>query len=275
MKIDSHQHFWIFDEIRDSWMTDDMSVIKHNFLPTQLQPILEANNIDGCIAVQATQSSEETLFLLKLAKENTFIKGIVGWVNLQADDIEQQLAGYAKEPLIKGFRHILQAEPNDAFMLGEKFMHGISLLHKYNFSYDILIYPKHLPYAKQLVASFPQQRFVIDHMAKPNIKAHEITQWAIDIKEIATLKNVYCKISGMVTEADWHNHNYQDFIPYIDVVIRAFGKNRIMFGSDWPVCLLAANYEKMLEITQHFFSRVSEEDKNLFFGNNAKTFYKL
>jgi len=275
LTIDAHQHFWKYNPIRDSWMTDEMHAIKKDFLPNHLHHLLKANGIDGCIAVQADQSEEETKFLLQLAGENTFIKGIVGWVNLQTADVEERLEHFSHFKLVKGFRHIVQSEPEDDFMLGTKFMYGISLLHKYNFTYDILIYPRHLPYAKKLVACFPQQHFVIDHIAKPNIRQQDLLQWKKHMTEIAAFDNVYCKISGMVTEASWHTHTYQDFVPYLDVIVDVFGIDRIMFGSDWPVCLLAASYREVLGIVKEYFSSFSQEEQQLFFGGNAIRFYNL
>jgi len=275
LTIDAHQHFWKYNPVRDSWMTDEMHAIRKDFLPNHLHHLLKANGVDGCVAVQADQSEEETKFLLQLASENTFIKGVVGWLNLQADNIEERLEYFSQFRLVRGFRHIVQSEPEDDFMLGTKFMYGISLLHKYNFTYDILIYPRHLPYAKKLVACFPQQRFVIDHIAKPNIRQQDLQQWKKHIIEIAAFENVYCKISGMVTEAGWHTHAYKDFAPYLDVITDAFGINRIMFGSDWPVCLLAASYKEVLDIVQEYFSSFSTVEQQLFFGGNAISFYNL
>lgn len=275
LTIDAHQHFWKYNPIRDSWMTDEMHAIRKDFLPNHLHHLLKANGIDGCIAVQADQSEAETKFLLQLAGENTFIKGVVGWVNLQAADIEDRLEYFSQFKLVKGFRHIVQSEPEDDFLLSTKFMYGISLLHKYNFTYDILIYPRHLPYAKKLVACFPQQRFVIDHIAKPNIRRHDMPQWKKHINEIAANDNVYCKVSGMVTEAGWHSHTYLNFVPYLDVIVEAFGIDRIMFGSDWPVCLLSATYKEVLGIVQQYFSTFSTVEQQLFFGGNAISFYHL
>jgi L-fuconolactonase len=275
LTIDAHQHFWKYNPIRDSWMTDEMHAIRKDFLPNHLHHLLKANKIDGCVAVQADQSEEETKFLVQLALENTFIKGVVGWVNLMANNIEERLEHFSQFKLIKGFRHIVQSEPEDDFMLGTKFMYGISLLHKYNFTYDILIYPRHLPYAKKLVACFPQQRFVIDHIAKPNIRHHDLLQWKKHLTEIAAYENVYCKISGMVTEANWNTHTYMDFVPYLDVIVEAFGIDRVMFGSDWPVCLLAASYKEVLGIVQEYFASFSSVEQQLFFGGNATSFYNL
>lgn len=274
MRIDSHQHFWHYDPIKHDWIDDEMAIIRKDFLPNDLQPIFQANNIDGCVAVQADQTEAETNFLLQLSNENRFIKGIVGWVDLRADNIEERLAHFKQFPIIKGFRHVLQGE-EPSFMLHEKFQNGISKLHQFGFTYDILIFPQHLSAAKELVGNFPEQQFVIDHIAKPYIKSGLIDEWKEDMKAIAQFPNVHCKISGMVTEANYKNWKPADFRPYLDTVVEAFGTDRIMFGSDWPVCLVAASYEQMIGIVQDYFSSFSKEEQDKFFGLNATTFYNL
>jgi L-fuconolactonase len=274
-RIDAHQHFWKFDPVRHNWITNEMSVIKKDFLPHDLQPLLLQNNFDGCVVVQVDQSEKETQFLIELAKENDFIKGVVGWVNLQSDDIEEKLEYYKAFNIIKGFRHILQAEEDRKFMLNSQFMRGVSLLHKHNFTYDILIYADQLKYVKGFVAGFPKQKFVIDHLAKPDIKHKNSEEWKKDIYAAAEYENVYCKISGMVTEADWGKWKEEDFTPYLDTIVEAFGVNRIMFGSDWPVCLLAASYSQVADIPAKYFSSFSELEQDKFFGGNAIQFYDL
>jgi L-fuconolactonase len=274
-KIDAHQHFWIFDPVKDSWINDDMLVIKRDFLPADLFPVLEQNGIDGCVAVQASQFEQETDFLLNLAAENDFIKGVVGWVDLKADDLEEKLQDYKQNSILKGFRHVLQAEPDKKYMLQPEFKKGIAALQKHGYTYDILIYPEHLPYAAQLAGDFPDQRFVVDHLAKPNIKDQEINDWKKDIQALAKHENVHCKISGMLTEADWQSWKTADFIPYLDVVFNAFGINRVMFGSDWPVCLLAGGYKRTTEIMQMYCAQLSQNEQDLFWGENATSFYSL
>jgi L-fuconolactonase len=275
MRIDAHQHFWKYNPERDSWITDDMAVIQRDFLPEDLFSLLQRNGIDGCITVQSVQSEEENTFQLLHAEQHDFIKGVVGWVDLQSHAVEDRLAHYSGFKKLKGFRHVLQGEQNRALMLEPAFKRGISLLHQYGFSYDALVLPDQLKYLKELVSSFPNQRFVIDHLAKPPIKSKEIDQWKTDMKKVASHENVYCKISGMVTEADWKNHEQKDFIPYIDAVVALFGTKRIMYGSDWPVCLVAASYEKTLGIVKEYFSTFSQAEQAAFFGGNAATFYKL
>jgi len=252
-----------------------MKVIQRDFLPDCLQPLLAKNNFDGCVSVQSDQSENENWFHLWNSEKFDFIKGIVGWVNLQSRNVEERLQYYSQFKKMKGFRHVLQGESQRDLMLQPAFMNGISLLQKYNFTYDILIFKDQLQYIPKFVSSFPDQPFVIDHLAKPDIKNGEIDQWKKDIKSVAKFENVYCKISGMVTEADWKNWKAEDFKPYIDVVVESFGTNRIMFGSDWPVCLVAALYDKMLGIVENYFLSFSKDEQENFFGLNAIRFYNL
>lgn len=275
MKIDSHQHFWKYHPVKDSWINDDMKLLKQDFLPSDLYPLLRENNIDGCIAVQADQSEDETRFLLELASENNWIKAVVGWIDLRAENLEERLEYFSKYKKLKGFRHIVEAEAQDDFLLREDFCNGISKLEKYNFTYDILVRPKHLKFATELVKRFPNQFFVIDHLAKPDIKNVDFSVWEKEIRQIATYPNVYCKVSGLVTQADWKNWKITDFINCLDIVTEAFGINRLMFGSDWPVSLLAASYEQSTEILESYFSKFSKEEQDQFWGQNAVAFYDL
>ncbi|MBL7741955.1 MAG: amidohydrolase family protein [Chitinophagaceae bacterium] len=275
MRIDSHQHFWKFDPVRDSWITDDMSVIQRDFLPAELEMVLSLNRFDGCVTVQSDQSETENEFQLNNATQNDFIKGIVGWVDLRSPFVEERLAYYSQFRKMKGFRHVLQGEKDRAFMLQPSFMNGIRLLKKYDFTYDILIFPDQLKHTLQFVKAFPDQLFVIDHIAKPYIKDKKINDWKQDIVAFAEYENVYCKISGMVTEADWKRWGPEDFNPYLEVVVNTFGIGRIMYGSDWPVCLVAASYEKMQGIVKDYFSSFSQNEQDLLFGGNAIKFYHL
>ncbi len=274
-KIDSHQHFWIYNEVRDAWITNDMKDIQRNFLPQDLLPLLRKNDFTGCIAVQADQSTEETDFLLNLANENDFIQAVVGWIDLRAKNIKEQLQHYASFKKLKGLRHIVQAEIEDDFLLRDDFCDGISLLQKFNFTYDILIYPKHLKYTIDFVKRFPEQPFVIDHLAKPNIKYKEIETWAKDIKELAKFSNVYCKLSGMVTEADWKRWTIADFKSYIDCVLENFGTDKVMFGSDWPVCLVAASYKQCCDILEQNTLHLTSTEKEKLWAKNAIQFYNI
>src|ERR1700730_1127968 len=275
MKIDSHQHFWRYDTARDAWITDSMAVLKRDFLPEHLAAELAANGFDASIAVQADQSENETMFLLDLAEKNERVAGVVGWVDLLSPQLAENLEYFAHFSKLRGFRHIAQAEPDDRFLVREDFLKAVAQLRPFGFTYDILIYPKQLPAAMELVGRLPEQRFVIDHLAKPQIKAGKTAPWAAQMREIAQNRNVFCKISGLVTEGDWKHWKPDDFKPYLDIVFDAFAADRLMFGSDWPVCLLAATYRQVNQLMEEYVKGYSEADKDKFFGGNAAQFYEL
>lgn len=272
---DSHQHFWFYDPTRHTWMSEEMAMLKTNFLPPDLLPHLQNTRIDGCIAVQADQSELENTFLLQLAENYNFIKGIVGWIDLRAENVEKRLEYYQQFAKIKGFRHIIHDEPELDFMLGKTFISGVSKLKNYGYTYDVLIFEKHLPNTIKFIEKLPDQPFVIDHIAKPLIKDQITEDWATNIKKVAEFENVYCKISAMTTEADWVNWKKEDFKKYLDVIVKAFGTDRIMYGSDWPVCQLAATYEAQFNIVKDYFLNFSQDEQDNFFGKNASKFYKL
>lgn len=274
MRIDSHQHFWKYNTITHSWISDSMSIIQKDFLPRHLEPILKANTIEGCVAVEAHQSENETQFLLNCAQEHNFIKGVVGWVDLRSDRVEERLEHFSSYRLLKGIRHLVQEE-GEGFMLGTAFQNGISKLNQYGLTYDILIFPHQISEATALVTKFPEQPFVLDHLAKPYIKAKEIENWQSDIEILAQSKNVLCKISGMVTEADWMKWSVDDFTPYLDVIFESFGTERIMFGSDWPVCKLAGEYDQVLHLVEDYISKFSTKEQQKIMGDNAINFYNL
>lgn len=274
MRIDSHQHFWQFDPVRDSWIDSSMQKIAKDFLPRDIKPLLEKSQMEGCVAVQADQSEVETQFLLKLADKNPFIKGVVGWVDLCADDLSERLEFFSKNPIFKGVRHILQAE-KEGFMLQDSFLGGIRLLKDFKLTYDILIYPHQLEESIALVDMNPDQPFVLDHLAKPHIKDQKIEEWASNIKRLANHKNVYCKLSGIITEADWSHWQAKDFDKYLSEALDAFGTDRLMFGSDWPVCLLAGSYQHVVKIIELFLKELKPIDQNKIMGENARNFYSL
>jgi L-fucono-1,5-lactonase len=275
MNIDSHQHFWRYDPARHSWIDESMGPLKRDFLPEDLASELDANGIDASVAVQADQSEEETLFLLDLAERARRIAGVVGWIDLASPRIEERLRFFSRYRKLCGFRHIVQSEPGDDFMLRPEFMRGISCLREFGFAYDILIYPKQLPAAIELVDRFSGQRFVVDHLAKPEIKTRKISDWAAGIGSIGRNPNVHCKLSGLVTEADWRGWTSADFDPYLDVVFEAFGVDRLMFGSDWPVCLLAGSYQQVRQIVENYVDRNAPGAREKIFGENASRFYDL
>ncbi len=272
--IDAHQHFWQYHPVQHGWINDDMATIRRDFFPADLLPVLQQNGVAGCVAVQADQTETETDFLLQLAQQNDFVQGVVGWVDVSAGNLQQRLEHYAQQPLVKGFRHILQGE-EPAFMLEPDFLKGIGMLHQYRFTYDILIFPRHLQAATALVKQFPEQPFVIDHIAKPFIKNGVVDQWKKDITAIAQYPNVHCKVSGMVTEADMRNWKPEDLAPYLNIVTEAFGTSRLMYGSDWPVCLAAASYEDVIGIVRSYFSTFTASEQEAIFGTNASSFYHL
>ncbi len=271
MKIDAHQHFWRYDPARDRWITEQMRVLKRDYLPDDLCPELAKAGVDATVAVQTDQSERETEFLLQLADANPMIAGVVGWVDLCARNVEERLTHFSQFRKLRGFRHIAQSEPDDRFLVRESFLRGIASLASFEFTYDILIYPRQLEAAAELVERFPDQRFVIDHMAKPLIKSGATEPWATRMRRIARCENVFCKVSGLITEADWRNWRPAEFRPYLDVVFDAFGTDRLMFGSDWPVCLLAGTYQQVHDLVATYAS--SDHDK--IFGLNAASFYGL
>ena len=274
LRIDSHQHFWKYNAVRDSWITDDMKVIQRDFFPEDLFPVLHENQIDGCVSVQADQSEDETRFLLLNAEQNQFIKGVVGWIDLKSEKIEEELYAFSQFQKLKGFRHVVQGE-EDGFLLQKEFQRGIKSLPKFNFTYDILVYSRQLEEVIQFVELFPNQKFVVDHIAKPSIRGKEFTSWAKNMSALAAFENVSCKLSGMVTEADWLNWMPKDLKPYLEHVLESFGPNRLLYGSDWPVCLVAASYTKQLSIVEDFISKLSAHEKESIMGGNAITFYNL
>lgn len=272
MRLDTHIHFWHFDPVRDAWITPDMAVLRRDFFPGDVWPLLQANGIDGCVAVQADQSEKETLFLLDQASGNPFVQAVVGWVDLCAPDVADRLAYFSDFPKLKGFRHILQGE-KPAFMLEKSFLNGVKRLRDFHFTYDILVYPRHLGAVLEFLKHFENQPFIIDHLAKPYIKRGLIRQWARDMRRVARHENVYCKVSGMTTEADWRGWQAADLRPYLDVVFEAFGPKRVCYGSDWPVCLLAASYERQREAVAGYVDRLSINEQQAFWGGNANAFY--
>lgn len=275
MKIDSHQHFWKYDPVKDAWITDEMAVIKQDFMPEDLEPLLAQAGIDGCVAVQADQSEKETLFLLDLLEKHSFVKGVVGWIDFRAANLEERLEYFSQFKALKGFRHIVQAEPETEFLLRDDFCRGISRLARYDYTYDILIYPKHIPAAVEFAKRFPDQPLLVDHIAKPFIKDGLIDDWAREMKAFAELEHVSCKISGLITEADWANWKYDHFKKYIDVTLEIFGIDRVMFGSDWPVCLVGASYLETCEILRRNTPELSADESRKLWGQNCIDFYKL
>ncbi len=273
LRIDSHQHFWRHDSAQYPWIKAEWP-IRRDYLPENLKPLLDFAGFDGCVAVQARQTIEETRWLLQLARENSFIKGVVGWVDLCSPQVERELAEL-KNAKLCAVRHVAQDEPDDRFLIREDFLRGISALESSDLAYDILIFPKQLPAAIELANRFPKQRFVLDHIAKPLIRDRALEPWKSQITELARAKNVWCKISGMVTEARWYHWCARDFRPYLDIVCDAFGVERLMIGSDWPVCLLSGEYADVIGLAKEYFQNIPAAAWTKIMGGNAVEFYKL
>jgi len=279
MRIDTHQFFWRYNEEEYGsmfpWMLPDMEEYKEDRLPDDLLPLLQAVGIDGTVAVQVLQTLEETRWLLELADEYPFVKGIVGWVDLRNPDVRQQLERFCPHPKLCSIRHKIENEPDDRFMLREDFLRGIGMLTEFDLPFDLLLRSKHLPVASELASRFPEQRFVLNHIGKPPIKTGQVSPWDKDIRRLASYPNVFCKLSGMVGEADWDNWKPADFRPYLDVVFEAFGNKRLMVGSDWPECTLAGSYEEVMQLASDYIGQFSETEQADIWGNNAVGVYKI
>jgi L-fuconolactonase len=275
MHIDAHQHFWIYNPDEYDWIDDSMAALRRDFLPPDLHSELEGSDLQGSVAVQVRQSLEETRWLLELADSSPWILGVVGWVDLRSPDVRSQLKVLARNPKLVGVRHIVQSEPDDQFLLQPDFLRGISALEEFDLAYDILIYTKHLPVAADFVRRFPRQRFVLDHLAKPPIKSGDIDLWAQRISRLAEFPNLFCKLSGLVTEADWQHWEPEQIIPFLDVALEAFGPDRLMIGSDWPVCLVATSYARWVEVVKNYLPEQPPECREGVLGGNAQRFWRL
>jgi len=275
MHIDAHQHFWIYDPRKYRWIDETMTPLRRDFLPADLRRELKREGFQGSVAVQARQSLQETRWLLELAAQSPFILGVVGWVELRSPQAGAHLKQLAQNPKLVGIRHIVQNEPDDRFLLQRDFLRGISLLAEFDLAYDILIYPRRLNAAAEFVRRFPEQRFVLDHLAKPEIKSGTINAWKKGIAELAAYPNVYCKLSGLVTEADWNRWKPGDMRPYLEVAFERFGANRLLIGSDWPVCTLAGSYARVVGLVKDYLSEHSEQEREAILGGNAKRFWRL
>ncbi|HEY6371203.1 MAG TPA: amidohydrolase family protein [Candidatus Sulfotelmatobacter sp.] len=275
MHIDAHQHFWIYNPTEYDWIDDSMSALRRDFLPADLKPELDRSHFQGSVAVQARQTLEETRWLLDLAERSPSILGVVGWADLRSPDIRSQLKVLARNPKLVGIRHIVQSEPDDRFLLQPEFLRGISALDEFDLAYDILIYTKHLPVAAEFVERFSRQRFVLDHLAKPPIRSGQINSWARGIRRLAEFPNVFCKLSGLVTEADWQHWRPEEIVPFLDVAFESFGPDRLMIGSDWPVCLVAAPYARVLQVVKTYLQAKSAECRDAVLGGIAQRFWRL
>jgi len=274
MHIDSHQHFWTYTPAEYPWIGAGMERIARDFLPADLVATARPEGLGGSVAVQARQSLAESRWLLELAAD-PFVCGVVGWVDLRSDRVAGDLATLSTWKKFVGVRHVVQDEPDPRFLLGAEFVRGLRHLRVHGLTYDLLLHPPQLPAAVELAALLPEQPFVLDHLAKPRVKTGEIADWRRDIEALARLRNVCCKVSGLVTEAAWRGWKRSDFTPYLDVVLAAFGPDRLMFGSDWPVCLVAADYADVAGIARDFLARLSPAEQDLVWGGTATRFYGL
>ncbi len=275
MRVDAHQHFWQYTAAEYPWIGEGMERLACDYLPADLAPLLAAEGLAGSIAVQSRQTVDETRWLLDLATKHREILGVVGWVDLRSEDVGGQLQEFASNPRFVGVRHVVQDEPDVRFLLGETFVRGVRQLHGYGLTYDLLLFVPQLPAAVELVGMIPEQRFVLDHLAKPQVKLGSLAPWRADIQALARHSNVTCKLSGMVTEAAWQGWKREDFTPYLEIALDAFGPARLMYGSDWPVCLLAAEYSDVFGIVADFLGRLSEAEREQILGTTAVRFYGI
>jgi L-fuconolactonase len=275
MKIDSHQHFWSYNSNEYSWISNDMEILRKDYLPDQLETELSSIGFDGSVAVQARQSLAETQWLLNLADQHSFIKGVIGWVDLCSPDVEEQLIQFSGNPKLVGIRHVIHDEQDENFMLRKSFLRGIAYLKKFGLTYDILVFPRHLSNTIQLASQFPEQVFILDHIAKPSIKVKKISPWKEHIEKLARFRNVYCKLSGMVTEANVKNWKQEELIPYLNIVFDAFGTNRLLIGSDWPVCRIAGSYKQIMQVVLDYIRTFPDQEKKKILGENAIKAYDL
>lgn len=275
MRVDSHQHFWRYKAEEHVWMNARMQAIRRDFLPADLASEIKNTGVDGVVTVQARQTVEETRWLLELADRYSFVKGVVGWAPLASHELEQVLHEFTEKKNLKGMRHVVHDEADDRFILRSDFNRGVSSLKRFDLVYDILIFERHLPQTIEFVDRHPQQIFVLDHVGKPRIKGQILDPWRENIRRLAERENVFCKLSGMVTEADWQNWSKEDLQPYFDVVLEAFGAERLMFGSDWPVCLLASAYARWHQTVLELSKELSAEEQKRLLGKTAIEVYQL
>lgn len=275
MVIDAHHHFWGYDPAEYGWISDAMSVLKRDYLPDDLHREAAAAGVDGVVSVQARQTVDETRWLLELAAQNDFIRGVVGWVPLVSERVADDLARFTDRPKLKAVRHVLQDEPDDDYMLRPEFDRGVGLLPKFGLRYDILIFERHLPQATTLVDRHPGLTFVLDHVAKPRVRDGAISPWRERVADLAKRPNVFCKLSGLATEAGPRAWTPGQLRPYMDVALEAFGPRRLMFGSDWPVCLLAVDYHRWVGLVREFVSELSDTERRRVMGGTAVEVYGL
>ena len=274
-RIDAHQHFWHYDPVEYGWIDGTMATLQRDFLPADLEPELRAAGFDACVAVQARQTVEETRWLLELADRHPFVAGVVGWVDLQAADVRAQLDSFVGRPKLVGLRHIVQAEPDERFLLRREFLRGMAVLRDLGLAYDILVYPRHLPVAVEFAQRLEGQRLVLDHLGKPDIRRAEIQEWRRHLRALAAGGHVMAKLSGLVTEADWRGWTPDQIRPYLDVAFECFGYERLMVGSDWPVCTVAADYGRTMRVVTDYLRDRPALEQDAVLGGNATRLWRL
>jgi len=275
MIIDSHQHFWQVGRFDYPWMSSDLGVLYRDYLPPVLKPILNANGVEKTVLVQASNSVAESRWLLELADQYPFIAGVVGWVNLRSEEVETELLEFTAHQKFKGVRHLVESEPADDWLIQPEVLRGLRQLSVHDLAYDLLVHPRHLMHVSKVAEHCPDLRLVIDHMAKPAIARGEFDGWAKQFKPLALFPNLHCKLSGLVTEANWSTWTIDDLRPFVDCALDSFGPDRMMFGSDYPVCLLAATYERVLDSFHEALKHLDDSDRTKIFSENAKNFYRL
>jgi L-fuconolactonase len=273
--VDSHQHFWQVGRFDYPWLTSDLGVLYRDYLPRTLAPILKKNQVTNTVLVQASNSLAESRWLLSLAGRYPFIAGVVGWVDLMSSEVEQQLTEFAANPKFKGVRHLVESEANDDWLVQTAVLEGLKTLAAHRMSYDLLVHTRHLPYARIVAETCPELFLVVDHMSKPPIATGTISQWASELKQLAALPRVYCKLSGLVTEANHSRWKIDDLRPFVECALELFGPDRLLFGSDYPVCLLAASYDRVLDSFQELLNDLGDEKRARVFSGNAREFYRL
>jgi L-fucono-1,5-lactonase len=275
MIVDSHQHFWQVGRFDYPWMNSDVEILYRDYLPPQLEPILDANGVAKTVLVQASNSIAESRWLLSLCDSYPFIAGVVGWVDLMSPDVDEQLHDLTAHPKFKGVRHLVESEPADDWLVQPSVLRGLQRLATYGLTYDLLVHPRHLKHASTVAERCPELSLVVDHLAKPSIARNELRQWAQELKPLAAFPNVNCKMSGLVTEANWTSWQTDDLRPFVERALDLFGAERLMFGSDHPVCLLASSYNRVLESFQEILRDLSVVDRDRIFAKNAERFYRL
>ena len=275
MITDSHQHFWQVGRFDYPWMTIDLGVLYRDYLPDELEPILARNGVEKTVLVQASNSVAESRWLLNLADQYSFIAGVVGWVDLMSPDVDAQLRELTAHPKFKGVRHLVESEPQDDWLIQPAVLSGLKQLSTYGVSYDLLVHTRHLKHVPRVAESCPELALVIDHLAKPPIAKNEIDEWSQGFKPLASYPNIHCKLSGLVTEANWTSWQTDDLRPYVEFALESFGPERLMFGSDYPVCLLASTYDRVLGSFQEILSNLGDDEREKIFSRNAARFYRV